>query len=503
MCLLKCLINKLLLLPMASRKVSTMRKKGFTSDPTLSLSLSQSRKASASPSPPATESTRQSHNPILSEMLSEEHKRESKTIPESRRKTRTRVAKLLTELKIRSFSKWGLGSSDLRLRVISKDGYKVSMDVHSRVLSEKSGFFADKLSRRRHKGGVPQTVEISVCDDVEAYVETVVLMYCDDLKKRLIGQNVNKVLALLKVSAAMMFDAGISSCLEHLEAVPWSEEEEEKVLSHLSQLELHGSMTDDVLQRVSSKPSASARAADAVFLKLLGDVLEAKDDKARREVKALISRLLRAKDPFDDDDENRLNVSKDTLYNLSHRCVSSLVLCLSEATTCMDSSSRRDQGRALMSEIAREADNLEWIVGILIDKRMANDFVKLWGDQKDLAELHSKIPTMYRHEISRVTAQLCIAIGRGNILVPEHTRFCLLSTWLEALYEDFAWMRRGSRPVDKKLVEDGIGKTILTLSLMQQQAFLLNWFDRFINHGDDCPNIQRAFQVWWRRAFIR
>ena len=132
-----------------------------------------------------------------------------------------------------------------------------------------------------------------------------------------------------------MFDAGISSCLEYLEAVPWSEDEEEKVLSHLSQLEIHGSMTE-VLQRVSSEPSTSAR-ADDVFLKLLSGVLQAKDDKARREMKTLISGLLK-EDSFDDD--NRFDVSKDTLYHLRHRRLSSLVLCLSEAT-CMESRDRK------------------------------------------------------------------------------------------------------------------------------------------------------------------
>ncbi|XP_022730257.1 BTB/POZ domain-containing protein At5g60050 [Durio zibethinus] len=491
---------------MASREVSTMIKQGFISDPTLSLSFSPSRTTSttttlsrlyspsSSPPPPPTESTRPSQNPTLFEMMSEEHLRDSKTIEESRKKTQTRVAKLLTELKICSCNNWGLGSGDVRLTVVSRDGYRVSMDVHRRVLIEKSRFFEEKLSQSR-ENGVSHTVEISECDDVEVYVETVVLMYYDDLKKRLIGENVNKVLALLKVSAAIMFDAGISSCLEYLEAVPWSEDEEEKVLSHLSQLELHGSIAE-VLQRVSSGPSTSAR-ADDIFLKLLSGVLQAKDDKARREMKTLISRLL-SEDSFEDD--NRLDVSKDTLYHLCHRCLSSLVLCLSEATG-MDGS-RRDRG-VLMAEIAREADNLQWIVDILIDKRMANDFVKLWADQRELAELHSKIPTMYRHEISRITAQLCIAIGRGNILVPRDCRFSLLSTWLEALYEDFGWMRRASRSVDKKLVEDGLSQAILTLSLGQQQVILLNWFDRFLNKGDDCPNIQRAFEVWWRRAFIR
>ncbi|XVE79690.1 hypothetical protein DITRI_Ditri14bG0078100 [Diplodiscus trichospermus] len=432
---------------MASREVSTMIKQGFISDPTLCLSFSPSRTTSTrtlsrlySPPPPPPspppESTRPTNNPSLIGMMSEEHHRDSKTKEESLKKTQSRVAKLLTQLKICSFSNWGLRSGDVRLTVASKDGFRVSMDVHGRVLSEKSGFFAEKLSQRREKG-VSHSVEISECDDVEVYVETVVLMYCDDLKKRLIGENVNKILALLKVSAAIMFDSGVRSCLEYLEAVPWSENEEEKVLSHLCQLELHGSMTE-VIQRVSSEPSTSTR-ADDIFLKLLSGVLHAKNDKARREMKALISRLLR-EDTFDDD--NRLDVSKDTLYHLCHRCFSSLVLCLSEATG-MDSNGR-DRG-VLMAEIAQEADSLQWIVDILIEKGMANDFVKLWADQKELAELHSKIPTMYRHEISRITAQLCIAIGRGTILVPKDSRFSLLSTWLEALYEDFGWMRRASR----------------------------------------------------------
>lgn len=292
-----------------------------------------------------------------------------------------------------------------------------------------------------------------------------------------------------------MFDEGIASCLEYLEAVPWSEDEEEKVKSQLSELQLHDSASDQVLLRVSSEPSTYAR-ADEILSRLLTGVLQAKDDRARREMKTLISRLLREDAA---NDSNRLDISKETLYLLCHRCLSSLVLCLSEATGVDE---KRDRG-VLMAEIAREADNMQWIVDIMVDKKMGEDFVKLWADQKELAVLHSKIPTMYRHEISRITAQVCIAIGSRHLLVPKDTRFSLLSTWLEALYEDFGWMRRASRSVDKKLVEEGLSQTILTLPLHQQQAILLNWFDRFLNKGDDCPNIQKAFEVWWRRAFIK
>ncbi|KAH7863235.1 hypothetical protein Vadar_015089 [Vaccinium darrowii] len=108
---------------------------------------------------------------------------------------------------------------------------------------------------------------------------------------RFIGRGIEVGIDNKEVSAAIMFDAGIIACLEYLEAVPWSEEEEDKIVTHLTELQLHDS-TAEVLKGVSSEPSTSLR-ADNVFLKLLTSVLEAEDDKARQEMKTLISRLLR------------------------------------------------------------------------------------------------------------------------------------------------------------------------------------------------------------------
>ncbi|CAA7036757.1 unnamed protein product [Microthlaspi erraticum] len=92
------------------------------------------------------------------------------------------------------------------------------------------------------------------------------------------------------------------------------------------------------------------------------------------------------------------------LYSLCHRCLLSLILCLSEAT------SMNDPGD-LVGEISREAGNLLWIVDILIEKKICEEFVQLWGEQKELANLHSKIPAKYRHEISKITARICVGIG--------------------------------------------------------------------------------------------
>ncbi|RWR81800.1 BTB/POZ domain-containing protein [Cinnamomum micranthum f. kanehirae] len=504
-----------------NRQVSTMLKHGFISDPALSPSRIFLPRVSSTSPPPSFEKPRSS--PTLFEMMSEEQQlqqqqqqqqsnlpnhhlhqnhqlqRESRPSDEKRRRLQDRVSRILAEAPFQSPA-WAGGAGDVKLTVSSKDEFKVSMTVHRRVLAARSRFFAEKLGREAGAGmgTVAHSVEICDCDDVGVYVEVVVLMYWEeDLRRKLVGEDVGKVLSLLRISAALMFDAGIMACLEFLEAVPWSEDEEEKVIAVLGQLELYDTGVD-VLQRVSVEPSISSR-ADGIFLQLLMGVLQAKDEKARREMKTLISGLLK-EDLTHDGNNNKLDVSRDTLYHICHKCLSSLLLCLSEAVSVDES--RCDRG-VLMGQIAREADNLHWVVDILIEKKMGDDFVTIWADQTELASLHSKLPSMYRYEISRITAQLCIAVGRGQILVPKDARFSLLRTWLEPLYEDFGWMRRACKSIDKKLVEDGLTQTILTLPLAQQQAILLNWFDRFLNKGDDCPNIQRAFEVWWRRAFVR
>ncbi|XP_060170220.1 BTB/POZ domain-containing protein At5g60050 [Lycium barbarum] len=468
--------------------VSTMIKQGFISNPYNSPSPSPSPPRVSNPTSPTQIPTRPVNpNPTLFEMMSEEQTRESKHSLESRHRARDRVFKVLADAPFPAVG-------DVRLTIAARDGFKVSMDVHGHVLVERSRFFAEKLKRNGS-----HSVEILDCDDVEVYVETLVLMYCDDLKKRLIGEDVTKVLGLLKIASAIMFDDGVLACLEYLEAVPWSQQEEEKVVSHLSQLQLPDSAADNILQRLVAEPSTSSR-SDDILQRLLTGVLQAKDDKARREMKKVISRLLRENSCNNKSHESNLDISRDTLYHLCHKCLTSLILCLSEATSVDDN--RQDRG-VLMGDIAREADNLQWLVDILIDRKMGDEFVKLWAEQKELSVLHSKIPTMYRHEISKITAQLCVAIGRGNLLVPKDVRYCLLSTWLESLYDDFGWMKRAGRSIDKNLVEEGLGQTILTLSLAQQQTILLNWFDRFLNKGDDCPNIQRAFEVWWKRSFVK
>lgn len=102
-------------------------------------------------------------------------------------------------------------SSDVKLTLSSKDGLSVCMNVHRQILVAHSRFFADKLLDTRRKLGQqgqlrglidnsnPYIIEIADCDDIEVYIESIRLMYCKDLRRKLMKDDVPRVLGILKV----------------------------------------------------------------------------------------------------------------------------------------------------------------------------------------------------------------------------------------------------------------------------------------------------------------
>lgn len=96
-----------------------------------------------------------------------------------------------------------LASTDINLTLTSKDGVTVSVNVHRQILVAHSRFFAVKLSDRwakQQRSPLPYIVEIADCDDVVIYMETLRLMYCNDIRKKLMRDDVSRVLGILKVT---------------------------------------------------------------------------------------------------------------------------------------------------------------------------------------------------------------------------------------------------------------------------------------------------------------
>lgn len=385
---------------------------------------------------------------------------------------------------------------DTKVVVRGKQGFSVRLNVHKNVLVESSSFFAGRLSGQG--SGVP-CLEIEDCEDVEMYVETVGLMYCKDMKQRLIKQSVQRVLRILKVAETTGFRVCTQACLDYLEAVPWvGEDEEEKVVSSVSRLCVDDG-TNPVLKRVSSVVHEPPKDTLTHILDL---VLKSNDERGRREMKSTVLKLIRESNR-DSDKSGSADICCQTTYASCRSCLESLVVHFRQAAETQINGRPMDSKDPVAKQMALEADNLSWLLEILAERQMADEFALMWAKQQELAALHTKLPIMNRYHISFITAKLFVGIGKGELLPSKDTRHMLLQTWLQPLINDYTWLLHGCSSFDRKVVEEGIGRTILTLPLEDQRSILLSWMGCFLKAGDNCPNLQKAFEVWWRRTFIR
>lgn len=386
-----------------------------------------------------------------------------------------------------------LHMSDLKVVLYGREGVAVKMIVHKNILAENSTFFADKLSRQ----SPVSCMEVPDCEDVEIFVETVGLMYCKDVKQRLIKQNVPRILRILKVAESLGFRACVLSCLDYLEAVPWVGDEEENVVSSIRQLHCENYGISPLLKRVTSELTNPPNDTLAHIIEL---VLKSSEDRGRREMKSLVLKLFKENNIWTNGSADSCIV---TLYSSCRNCLQSLLTLYRQASDPEFAEQSLDNKEPIFRQITLEADNVLWLAEILADRNAADELAVIWASQGELAGLHCRVPVMYRHLVSCVTARLFVAIGKGEALPSKETRQLLLNVWLQPLMEDYNWLQHGCRSFDRKVVEEGIGQTILTLPLEDQQTILLTWLGRFLKVGDSCPNLQRAFEVWWRRTFIR
>ncbi|KDP31825.1 hypothetical protein JCGZ_12286 [Jatropha curcas] len=389
------------------------------------------------------------------------------------------------------------GTSDMKVVLLGKQGFCVKLSVHKNVLVENSSFFADKLSEEESN---LSCLEIDDCEDIEIYVETVGLMYCKDMKQRLIKQSVSRVLRIIKIAEFLGFNSCIRSCLEYLEAVPWvGEEEEEKVVSSILRLQNEGVGVTPVLKRVSPEVVNPPKDTLSFIMEL---VLKSNEERGRREMKSVVLKLLRENNSLPTY-AGSTDICNETIYSSCRCCLNSLLSLFRQAAEPEFANKPMDSREPVVKQIALEADNLSWLLEILADRQAADEFALMWASQEELAVLHKELPVVSRYHVSCVTARLFVGIGRGELLPSKDTRNLLLQTWLQPLINDYSWLQHGCRTFDRKVVEEGIGRTILTLPLENQQSILLSWLGSFLKAGDNCPNLQRAFEVWWRRTFIR
>ncbi|GMY12454.1 BTB/POZ domain-containing protein At2g13690 [Fagus crenata] len=405
------------------------------------------------------------------------------------------------------------GVFDVRLNLRGKSGGCLVLELNSQVLSASSEVFASLIiefktnsrsfsssSSSSYCGSKMCRIEVPEVENLGVFRETIELMFEDDIPKRLLKIGVYRCIDILEVSAGIMFTKGVFSCLKYLEAVPWTEEEEEKLRILFTRFKFDDVTTRDILSRLYSRNSVDSQ--QNLARQLVWSITSCTDANARNELKPLVKGLLCRSSVYEKD---HADVNKEDLHNVCQSCLSSLVSLFEEASDSIPSekSAKKDKGRPLIERISREVDNINWLLEILLDRQMAEEFVDMWADQVELLKMHENVSPMVRYELSRVSARLFIAMGTRKLHCRSESRSGILLAWFGPMLLDFGWLQRCRKGLDMKALEEAMGQTLLTLPMKQQYMLFMEWFRCFSKHGTECPNLSKAFQIWWRRSFLR
>ncbi|CAK9146929.1 unnamed protein product [Ilex paraguariensis] len=396
------------------------------------------------------------------------------------------------------------GVFDVRLNLKGKNGGSLVLELNSVVLSSNSSVFADLITDYR-KGSIGSAaslcrIEVPEVENLNVFRETIELMFEEDITKQLLKKGVYRSIDILEISAGLMFTRGVLACLKYLEAVPWSEEEEEKLRSLLAKFKFDDATARDILARLYSLDSIHAQ--QSLARQLVWSITTGVDANARNELKSLVKGLLCKSSVYEKDYPD---LNKEDIFVVCQSCLASLVSLFEEAsgTNPGGKLAKKGKDKPLIERISKQVDNINWLLEVLLDRQIAEEFVDMWANQGELLRMHGSASPMVRYELSRVSAMLFIAMGTRKLHCQAETRLVLLQAWFGPMLSDFGWLQRCKKGLDMKALEEAMGQALLTLPLKQQYTLFMEWFQSFSKHGTDCPNLSKAFQIWWRRSFPR
>lgn len=405
-----------------------------------------------------------------------------------------------------SLSGGGGNAFDVRLSLRGKKGGLLVLELNSEVLCANSEVFAGLIEEYRKKGSSISSssmcrIEVPEVENLAMFRETIELMFEeDDITKRLLKIGVFRVIDVLEVSAGIMFSKGVLSCLKYLEAVPWTEEEEEKLRDLFTRFKFDDVTTRDILSRLYLLDSADSE--QNLSRQLVWSITSSTDAMARNELKSLVKGLLCKSSVYE---KEHPDLNKEDIYAICQSCLDSLVHLFKETSEIVSSEKlvKKDVGKPLIERISRQVDNVNWLLEILLDRQMAEEFVDMWANQEELLKMHENASPMVRYELSRVSAVLFIAMGTRKLHCRTESRSGLLQAWFSPMLSDFGWLQRCRKGLSTKALEEAMGQALLTLPLKQQYLLFMEWFRNFSKYGTECPNLSKAFQIWWRRSFLR
>ncbi|CAN6281598.1 unnamed protein product [Urochloa humidicola] len=346
-----------------------------------------------------------------------------------------------------------------------------------------------------------------------AHVEVIRLLHTLDFAGAI--RSPGDALDLLPVALQLLFDACVEACIRFLEAVPWSEDEEARVID-LAPL-LPADEAADLLARVSPPPvaagpsSAAGEAArspsEAMLHGLINSAIHGHPVHAA--TKAFVAMLLKdypSRDCVHKVLNDAFKSRLETIQELMGKYASP------DFRVAVDSDEREAIQRLNLQSAALNVKHLYWLIERMVDLRVADKAVTLWSDQAALATDFQKLLSdadMWRNMtpglpmlVTRCTLKFANSVVTGETLVPRQVRMKLVSCWLPVLNvcRGIVQPMHFHKSTNCQELEEAFLQIISTLPVLEAQELLRQCLGFSTRNVDDCPHLVAAFKTWFRRT---
>ncbi|KAG8097992.1 hypothetical protein GUJ93_ZPchr0013g35737 [Zizania palustris] len=346
-----------------------------------------------------------------------------------------------------------------------------------------------------------------------AHVEVIRLLHTIDFAGSI--HSPADALDILPIALKLLFDACVEACVRFLEAVPWSVQDEARILE-LAPL-LPADEAADLLARVAPPPAAASSAAggeasrspsEAMLHGLIHSAIHGHPVPAA--TKAFVAMLLKdypSRDcvhkVLDEAFLSRLETVKELMGKYASP----------DFRVAVNSDEREAIQRLNLQSAVLNLRHLLWLIERMVDIKVADNAVKLWSEQAaltaDLQKLLNDVD-MWKNItpglpvlVTRCTLRLANSVVTGETLVPRLVRMKLVKSWLPVLNvcrNIVQPMQCGYKSPNCQELEETFLQIISTLPVPDAQDLLQQCLGFSTRDVDDCPHLVTAFKTWFRRA---
>lgn len=385
---------------------------------------------------------------------------------------------------------------------------EVQIYLHSLVIS-RAKYFSALLSDRWCKDDRKrfQKINLSVSPNsgsIQAHLTVLQLLYTDDFST--VIHSASAAISILPVALKLLFEDCVKHCVRFLEAVPWSEEEEDEILN------LAPFLSEDESKELLARASTSR--PDSCERMLHNLLLSAKQNHPNMApMKAFVARLLRE---FSSRDSARRVLEKAFMASL--KVVKDSLEEYSSPKIRGDHNETEAIQRLNLHTALTNGKHLLWLIERMIELRVADMAVKEWSEQDSLAadlqrafrddawrNIVPGLPTV----VLKCTSKLASSVAAGTILVARQVRMKLVKDWLPVLIvckDNASPMLPSHKPLLHSPkspyleLEETFLRIISTLPMDDARELLQECLSFSTRDSDDCPHLITAFNTWFRRA---